>query len=110
MKSTLITLTIAALALISSVTSADARSHSSRPYVGGYRSCGTPIDTERYFVGYDRCGAPVWGYRTVRSSYRPVVRARYQAPCPPPVHDGHGGGYRRGHSGGRVAIHGSIYR
>jgi hypothetical protein len=112
MKSIIVTFTIAALTLIGSVTPADARhSHSSRTYISGYRSCGTPIYTERYFVGYDRCGAPVWGYRIVRSSYyRPVVRARSQAPCPPPVYYGHRGGYRRDYSGGRVVIQGSICR
>lgn len=109
MKTTIITLTIAALALIGTATRAEARSYSSHTYVSGYRSCGTPIYTERYFIGYDRCGAPVWGYRVVRSSYRPVVRSRYHAPCPPPVRYGHGG-YRRGHSGGRVVIQGSICR
>jgi hypothetical protein len=110
MKSIIITLTLAAFALIGTATRADAGHYSSRTYISSYRSCGTPVYTERYFIGYDRCGAPVWGYRTVRSSYRPVVRARYQAPCPPPVHYGHGGGYRRGHSGGRVVIQGSICR
>ena len=71
---TLITAAIAALTLFGVAPSAEARHKHSKSYVyvSGYRSCGTPVYTERYLRGYDRCGYPVWGYRTV---------PRY---CPPP--------------------------
>lgn len=113
MKTIVITLATLAVTLIGTATRAEARRPSNHIYISGYQSCGTPIRTERYFVGYDPCGRPIWGYRTVRSHYRPVVRERYHAPCPPPVryerhHDR--SVYHRGHSGGRLVIQGSIYR
>jgi hypothetical protein len=83
MKSSLIiTAAIAALTLFGGTNSAEARSrhkHSSSYCSGSYRYCDTPVHRERYFIGYDRCGYPVWGYRTVRS-YCPPPRAY----CPPP--------------------------
>jgi hypothetical protein len=107
MKSLVINLTVAAFALIAAVPKAEAR-HSSSVYISGYRSCGTPIYTERYFVGYDHCGRPLWGYRTVRN-YPPVVRRRYVAPCPPPVHCGPSRRHRYP-SEGRVVIQASFGR
>jgi hypothetical protein len=79
--SLIITAAIAAITLLGSTTSADARHKHRRNYnyEDSYRSCDTSVYRERYFIGYDRCGYPVWGYRTVRS-YCPPPRAY----CPPP--------------------------
>ncbi len=84
MKSKIIQLTLAAaVVLLSSIPQADARSrHSSRIYISGHRSCGTPIYTERYFIGYDHCGNEIWGKRIIQYERR----QRYVAPCPPPRH------------------------
>ncbi|QTN32583.1 hypothetical protein HZ994_09645 [Akkermansiaceae bacterium] len=38
-------------------------------YVSGYRY-GRPVYTEKYFVGYDRCGNPRFAYRTVSAPVR----------------------------------------
>jgi hypothetical protein len=88
-----------ALTLLGVAPRSDARCReSSRPFISGGRGCGTPIYTERFFVGYDRCGNPVWETRVVRSHYRPVVRQRWVAPRPvyqhPSFHHGRRG---RGH-------------
>ncbi|RYD19874.1 MAG: hypothetical protein EOP88_17280 [Verrucomicrobiaceae bacterium] len=97
MKTIITTALVTLLCWTGSATQADARSHrhSSRIYISGYMSCGTPIYRERYFCGYDPCGRPIWRTRAVRAPYRP----RYAAPCPPP--------YR---GGGHVVIQGSFYR
>lgn len=93
MKTWITTIAIAALTLSVGTSNAEARSHhrseSSRSvYISGYRSCGTPIYTERILVGYDRRGYPVWEYRVVEAPryYRPEPGPRYySAPvCPPP--------------------------
>jgi hypothetical protein len=114
MKSLLTTLAVAALALLGSAPQADARPHrrhaeSSYIYVSGYRPCGTPIYTERYLVGYDRWGQPIFQYRRVsapRHHYRPEpCRPRYYSTpvCPPPpVY------YRERSRGNGLVIHGSI--
>lgn len=73
---TLVTLAIATLALLGAAPQAEARGHSTRVYISGYRSCGTPIYSERYFIGYDCHRRPIWGTR--------VVHRHYVAPCPPP--------------------------
>lgn len=116
MKSIITLLTAAAITLLGSTTQADARHQKKNVYISSYQSCGTPIYTERYLIGYDECGDPVFGYRTVRSSYRPVVRhyhapvmRQYYAPRPQPRYQrgyNHGGGY----SNGRVTIQGSFCR
>lgn len=92
MKNAFLTSAIAALALIAAAPEADARSyrghHSSHVYVNGYRSCGTPVYTERYVIRYRKhCGSPVWGYRVVAAPvrYAPPPRRYYRpAVCPPP--------------------------
>ncbi|MEO7099519.1 MAG: hypothetical protein ABI162_09180 [Luteolibacter sp.] len=105
MKSTIISLTIAAFTLIAAAPKAEAHSHANRIYISGYTSCGAPIYTERYFIGYDHCGNPIWGHRTIRPAYR--ERPRYVTHCPPPVYYGPG----RCHGGGtRVVIQGSFGR
>jgi hypothetical protein len=93
MKATILTTVIAALAMISASPIADARphhrgKHGSHVYVSGYRSCGTPIYTERYIKRYKRCGAPVWGYRVVGPPRRYYVAPQpyYRPACPPPAY------------------------
>lgn len=116
MKTILTTIAIAALALLGSAPELQARPyHSSRVYISGYRSCGTPIYSERYFIGYDRCGEPIWGVRVVRQQpyYRPVVRPRYVAPCPPPYRGSTRytySNYGRSYSGGGVVVQGYFGR
>ena len=66
---------VAALALLGAVPVAEARScgaPTSYVYISGYRSCGTPVYTERFLIRRDRYGRPVWGYRVV-SAPRPYV-------------------------------------
>lgn len=108
MKNAILTSAIAALALVVAAPEADARSyrghHSSHVYVSGYRSCGTPVYTERYVIRYrTRCGTPVWGYRAVRAPvrYAPPPRRYYRPEVCPPHHP-----YPY-HRGG-VVIHGSF--
>jgi len=67
---TLITAAIAALTLLGGTPSAEARSYHR------HRSNSGPAYSERYLIGYDRYGYPIWGYRP---AYRPVYRH-----CPPP--------------------------
>lgn len=108
MKTTLLTLSLAAFAWLAAAPAAEARhkhrGYSSHVYVSGYRSCGTPIYTERYVIRVKRCGTPVWGYRRVAAPrvYCPPPRPRryVPAPCPPPpCYDG----YRSG-----VVIRGTV--
>ncbi len=112
MKTILTTVAIAALALLGAAPEAQARPYhqSGRVYVSSYRSCGTPVYSERYFVGYDHCGEPIWRVRSVRQPYyRPAVRTRYVAPCPPPYRGGYRdphSGYGRHYSGGSVVVQG----
>lgn len=108
MKNTIITSAIAALALLTASPQADARPyrshHSNQVYVSGYRSCGTPIYTERYVVRYrPNCGTPVWGHRFVHAPVRyvPQPRRYYRPPVCVPAYPHH---YRN--SG--VVFHGSI--
>ena len=105
MKTLLVTLGIAALALVGTAPKAEAHGYRSTVYISGYRSCGTPIYKERYFIGYDRWGRPVWGTRIVRRDYRPVVRTRYVAPCPPPVRY-----YPAPHYGGGFSVQATFRR
>jgi hypothetical protein len=78
MKTIATTFAIAALALLGAAPQAEARhGHKSRIYISGHLSCGSPIYSERYFVGYDDCGNEIWRVRRVRQEYREVVRERY---------------------------------
>lgn len=79
MKSIITFFTIATLALLGTTTSAEARHRKKRVTFSSHQSCGTPVYTQRYLIGYDQCGEPIFGYRTVRSYYQPVVRPRYQS-------------------------------
>jgi hypothetical protein len=80
MKTLLTPFAIIAFALLGASPKAEARHFESHVYISGHRSCGTPIYTERYFIGYDCWGRPLWGTRVVRHHYRPVVR--HVAPYP----------------------------
>ena len=95
MKNIIVSFAIAALTLVGSA-SAQARDHGDRGYNSGYssgysssyRSCDRPVYTERYLIGYDRCGRAIWGTRVVRrhTSVRyvePCRSSRYQSYCPP---------------------------
>jgi hypothetical protein len=75
-------LATAAIVLLGSAPPAEARHghYRSHVYVSGYRSCGTPIYTERYFIRHDCWGRPVWGYRVVT----PPRRYCPPPPCVPP--------------------------
>lgn len=106
MKVIVTTLALTLITLIGTTTEAEARSHSGRIYISGYRSCGTPIYSERYFIGYDHCGRPVWGARLVRQHYRPAIRRPYVAPCP--SHRGAAVAYGRSPWNGGFSIQGSF--
>lgn len=113
MKAIITVLSVAVLALLGTTTQAEARSHRKAPashtYVSGYRSCGTPIYTQKYFVGYDQCGHAIWRYRILpaphvhrapsygNQGYRPSY----------PVRSGHSGGYSGGYSNGYSGGHSS---
>lgn len=87
MKTTTITLVIAVLTLLGGMSQLQARHPvQNRIYVQGYSSCAPRIYTERYFIGHDRCGNPVWGTRTVRQVQPRVIHPRYIAPCPQPYY------------------------
>lgn len=84
MKTRITTIAFVAFTLIGSTPMTEARDHHVQTYAGvytdGYGSYGTSVRTVRYLIGYDRCGNPVWGYRTVT-----VAPPRYIPPsCPPP--------------------------
>lgn len=101
MKSSLIiTAAIAALTLFGGTTSAEARSrhkhYKNYDYGNSYRHRDTPARTERYLIGYDRCGYPVWGYRTVRSYCPPPRPSCYRPPVCPPSYPYYGGRSRSG--------------
>ena len=100
MKSWITTLAVAAIAFLGATPNAEARQHRHRHaesyiYVSGYRSCGTPIYSERYLVGYDRWGHPIWKHRKVKAPrhYRRAPQPRYYAApvCPPPARPYYGG-------------------
>ena len=112
MKAITTTFAIVALAMLGAAPQADANTHhSSQVYISGYRSCGTPIYSERYFIGYDHCGNPVWGERLVREECRPVVREQYIAPCPQPYRDDDRRSYyERPSCGGGIFIQGFFGR
>jgi hypothetical protein len=67
--------------------------HQSYVFISGYQRCGTPVYSERYIRHYDCYGRPVYAYRTVRHRpqyVRPAPRGHYVAPCPPPRHSSRG--------------------
>ncbi|MDP4781345.1 MAG: hypothetical protein NWR03_07440 [Akkermansiaceae bacterium] len=72
MKKLFTAIAITAFAFVGTSVNADARPGDGRGYsqpastiyVSGYRYC-RPVYTQKYFIGYDHCGNPRWGYRTV---------------------------------------------
>jgi hypothetical protein len=108
-KTTLTVCVVATLAWLGATPAADARppsgyGHSaSRIYVNGYCSCGLPLYTERYFIGYDCHGRPQWGYRQVNRHYHQSYRPSHCGPIQHRSYDdsrryhdrGGYGGYRR---------------
>ena len=82
MKTTLTTIAAIALSWFGFAPQAEARHYENQVYISSYLPCGTPVYTERYFIGYDHCGNPIWGKRVLRTAYRPVVRPVYVAPRP----------------------------
>lgn len=105
-KTVLTTCVFAALTWLGT-GSADARPGcsprpSGRVYVSGHCHCGLPIYTERYFIGYDCQGRPVWGYRQVRHHTHHTIRPSHRHPIQPRPYP-----YPAGHGVG-VSIHGVI--
>jgi len=120
-----ICLAVAALGVLSAT--AEAGHSSTRTYVSGYTSCGTPIHTQQIFVGYDCYGRPIYRYRTLPPQYRqapvyygggypqpapryerryePRYSGRYEPVCDP-YYPG-GGGYYPPRSRTEVIIRGS---
>ncbi len=71
MKKILTLIAAIALTFLGTSVQSEARPHhgyhapSSTVFVSGYRY-GRPVYTEKYFVGYDRRGRPVFHYRTIQ--------------------------------------------
>ncbi|MES2980803.1 MAG: hypothetical protein V4727_00700 [Verrucomicrobiota bacterium] len=105
MKKILTLIAASALTFLGTSVETEARPHNgyhapaSTVYVSGYRQ-GRPVYTEKYLVGYDRWGRPIFKYRTVQA------RRGYASPshhhCPP----AYPSYYHSGHhsSGSRVTI------
>lgn len=86
-----VTATFAVLAPVT-MQARDSHGHSSRSYSHSCGSCRAPVYRERVFAGYNRCGEPVYSWRTVGHSCR----------------SGHGHGHSSGHGsrGGHVSFPG----
>ena len=77
MKKLITAIAIGAFTFAATAVQSEARPHgghgynpsSSSVYVSGYRH-GRPVYTQKYFVGYDRCGTPRYAYRTVSAPRR----------------------------------------
>lgn len=91
MKKIFTAIAVTVFAFVGTTTTSEARPHgghgynqpASKVYVSGYRY-GRPVYTQKYFIGYDRCGTPRWGYRTVaapshRSCGNNYSNQRYQS-------------------------------
>jgi hypothetical protein len=94
MKKLLTLITASAFMFLGTTLETEARPHhgyqapSSTVYVSGYRY-GRPIYTEKYLVGYDHCGRPVYKYRTFQprvshaapshSQCQPAYPSRYSS-------------------------------
>ena len=73
METMLIGCALTTLAWFETATNAEARPRErSRVYLSGYSSFGALIYVERYMVGYDRYGYPIWEKRVIR---RGTIRA-----------------------------------
>lgn len=102
------------LAFFGATVDVEARPHhgyhapASTVYVSGYRH-GRPIYTEKYVVGHDRWGRPIFRYRTITPAGHSYRVPRHHNYCPPAYSRGyHRNAYyhNRGHysSGTRVTF------
>jgi len=106
MKKGIIAIALCAFALLGTATIVEANPYGRRGcntptntiYVSGYRH-GSPIYTEKIFVGYDCHGHPRFTYRQV---YAPAQQ--YSQPCRPSYSSYHHQGYN--HSGYNQGYHG----
>jgi hypothetical protein len=77
MKKLITAIAIGAFAFVGTALESDARPYGGRGYqapastiyVSGYHH-GRPVYTQKYFIGYDSCGRPRFGYRTVSAPSR----------------------------------------
>lgn len=73
-------------------------------FVSSYLSCGTPVYSQRVFLGYDRWGQPIWQTQRVHNFRqrgvinRPISRRGYNRPVRRSVHRAYRGRFdnRRG--------------
>jgi len=83
MKTLLSTLSAIALSLTVMPTTAEAgvkvRIGSSKTYVSGYASCGTPIYTKRVVRGFNRYHKPIYSYHR-QPIYRKAATKHYRTP------------------------------
>lgn len=88
MKTIITAAVITTAALVGLAPQAEAGGHKKRTvYISESRHdhCDSSYRTERYFIGYDRCGNAIYGTRTVRTEYRqPIYRQEYVVPRPQP--------------------------
>lgn len=74
MKKIITLIAAGAITFLGTAPETEARPHhgyhapASTIYISGYRH-GRPVYTEKYLVGYDRWGRPVFKYRTVKSKH-----------------------------------------
>jgi hypothetical protein len=98
MKKLITAIAIGAFAFVGTALESEARPYGGRGYqtpastiyVSGYHH-GRPIYTQKYFIGYDSCGRPRFGYRTVSAPVR-----HYQQPHCDTRYSGHS--YNQGYS------------
>lgn len=69
MKKILTLITIAAATFIAAPQAKADHAHGTSTYVSGRTSCGCQVYTQRYVAYYDRCGNPVFSYRTLPVSH-----------------------------------------
>jgi len=76
MKSILLACAFASLVWLGTAPTAQARTCgvAGALWVSGYCPDTLSNYSERYLVGYDPYGRPVWGLRTVRRHHHPVIR------------------------------------
>lgn len=112
MKNTISAITVATLGMLGITPELQAHEHhGERVQMSRSHSRGVPVYSERYLIGHDRWGNPIWGVRPVRQECRYVVRERYATPCPPTYRvESRYGCTERQIFGGNVVIQGYIRR
>jgi hypothetical protein len=96
MKKLFTLIAASAFAFLGTTVESEARPHhgyhkpASTVFISGYRH-GRPVYTEKYFVGYDRWGRPVFNYRTVKAKhvYKAPRYHAHQPVCRPHYNSGH---------------------